>query len=87
MEEASSSVENYSSKLDEAKQAMTELFSQQNGSTAGVETYFKNTLDLVTNLKEQQKRLLKPITSKLKRQKENQKQRSKRFLPMLQASI
>ena len=40
---------------------MTELFSQQNGSTAGVETYFKNTLDLVTNLKEQQKRLL-PIT-------------------------
>ncbi|MET1239030.1 phage tail tape measure protein, partial [Enterococcus faecalis] len=41
MEESSSSVENYSSKLDEAKQAMTELFSQQNGSTAGVETYFK----------------------------------------------
>uniref|UniRef100_UPI00359C7910 phage tail tape measure protein n=1 Tax=Enterococcus faecalis TaxID=1351 RepID=UPI00359C7910 len=38
MEEVSNSVEDYSSKLDEAKQAMTELFSQQNGSTAGVET-------------------------------------------------
>ncbi|WP_242391680.1 phage tail tape measure protein [Enterococcus faecalis] len=56
MEEVSNSVENYSSKLDEAKQAMTELFSQQNGSTAGVEAYFNNTLDLVTNLKEQQKK-------------------------------
>lgn len=56
MEEVSNSVEDYSSKLDEAKQAMTELFSQQNGSTAGVEAYFNNTLDLVTNLKEQQKK-------------------------------
>ncbi|MEN2267739.1 phage tail tape measure protein [Enterococcus faecium] len=56
MEEASSSVEDYSSKLEGAKQSMTELFSQQNGSTAGVEAYFNRTLDLVTNLKEQQKK-------------------------------
>lgn len=65
MEEASSSVENYSSKLDEAKQAMTELFSQQNGSTAGVETYFKNTLDLVTNLKEQQKKAVETYNKQI----------------------
>lgn len=65
MEESSSSVENYSSKLDEAKQAMTELFSQQNGSTAGVETYFKNTLDLVTNLKEQQKKAVETYNKQI----------------------
>ncbi|MBJ1732938.1 tape measure protein [Enterococcus faecalis] len=65
MKEASSSVENYSSKLDEAKQAMTELFSQQNGSTAGVETYFKNTLDLVTNLKEQQKKAVETYNKQI----------------------
>ncbi|MDN3111189.1 phage tail tape measure protein [Enterococcus faecalis] len=65
MEEASSSVENYSSKLDEAKQAMTELFSQQNGSTSGVETYFKNTLDLVTNLKEQQKKAVETYNKQI----------------------
>ncbi len=65
MEEASSNVENYSSKLDEAKQAMTELFSQQNGSTAGVETYFKNTLDLVTNLKEQQKKAVETYNKQI----------------------
>ncbi len=65
MEEAPSSVENYSSKLDEAKQAMTELFSQQNGSTAGVETYFKNTLDLVTNLKEQQKKAVETYNKQI----------------------
>lgn len=65
MEEASSSVENYSSKLDEAKQAMTELFSQQNGSTAGVETYFKNTLDLITNLKEQQKKAVETYNKQI----------------------
>ena len=65
MEESSSSVENYSSKLDEAKQAMTELFSQQNGSTAGVETYFKNTLDLVTTLKEQQKKAVETYNKQL----------------------
>ena len=65
MEEASSSVENYSSKLDEAKQAMTELFSQLNGSTAGVETYFKNTLDLVTNLKEQQKKAVETYNKQI----------------------
>ncbi len=65
MEEASSSVENYSSKLDEAKQAMTELFSQKNGSTAGVETYFKNTLDLVTNLKEQQKKAVETYNKQI----------------------
>ena len=65
MEEASSSVENYSSKLDEAKQAMTELFSQQNGSTAGVETYFQNTLDLVTNLKEQQKKAVETYNKQI----------------------
>ncbi|HBI2020799.1 TPA: hypothetical protein I0H45_RS14940, partial [Enterococcus faecalis] len=56
---------NYSSKLDEAKQAMTELFSQQNGSTAGVETYFKNTLDLVTNLKEQQKKAVETYNKQI----------------------
>lgn len=65
MEEASSSVENYSSKLDEAKQAMTELFSQQNGSTAGVEAYFNNTLDLVTNLKEQQKKAVETYNKQI----------------------
>lgn len=65
MEESSSSVENYSSKLDEAKQAMIELFSQQNGSTAGVETYFKNTLDLVTNLKEQQKKAVETYNKQI----------------------
>ncbi|EPO5563450.1 phage tail tape measure protein [Enterococcus faecalis] len=65
MEESSSSVENYSSKLDEAKQAMTELFSQQNGSTVGVETYFKNTLDLVTNLKEQQKKAVETYNKQI----------------------
>lgn len=65
MKEASSSVENYSSKLDEAKQAMTELFSQQNGSTAGVEAYFKNTLDLVTNLKEQQKKAVETYNKQI----------------------
>ncbi|HFK2535333.1 phage tail tape measure protein [Enterococcus faecalis] len=65
MEESSSSVENYSSKLDKAKQAMTELFSQQNGSTAGVETYFKNTLDLVTNLKEQQKKAVETYNKQI----------------------
>lgn len=65
MEEVSNSVEDYSSKLDEAKQAMTELFSQQNGSTAGVETYFKNTLDLVTNLKEQQKKAVETYNKQI----------------------
>ncbi|HDP1317269.1 TPA: phage tail tape measure protein [Enterococcus faecalis] len=65
MEEVSNSVENYSSKLDEAKQAMTELFSQQNGSTAGVETYFKNTLDLVTNLKEQQEKAVETYNKQI----------------------
>ncbi|ENZ5542425.1 phage tail tape measure protein [Enterococcus hirae] len=65
MEEVSNSVENYSSKLDEAKQAMTELFSQQNGSTAGVEAYFKNTLDLVTNLKEQQKKAVETYNKQI----------------------
>ncbi|MGH2183059.1 hypothetical protein ACQ10C_15840, partial [Enterococcus faecalis] len=65
MEEVSSSVENYSSKLDEAKQAMTQLFSQQNGSTAGVETYFKNTLDLVTILKEQQKNAVETYNNQM----------------------
>ncbi|EGP5661055.1 phage tail tape measure protein [Enterococcus faecium] len=65
MEEVSNSVENYSSKLDEAKQAMTELFSQQNGSTAGVEAYFNNTLDLVTNLKEQQKKAVETYNKQI----------------------
>lgn len=65
MEEVSNSVENYSSKLDEAKQAMTELFSQQNGSTAGVETYFNHTLDLVTNLKEQQKKAVETYNKQI----------------------
>lgn len=65
MEDVSNSVEDYSSKLDEAKQAMTELFSQQNGSTAGVETYFKNTLDLVTNLKEQQKKAVETYNKQI----------------------
>ncbi|MGM0336160.1 tape measure protein [Enterococcus sp. AZ008] len=65
MEEVSNSVEDYSSKLDEAKQAMTELFSQQNGSTAGVETYFNNTLDLVTNLKEQQKKAVETYNKQI----------------------
>lgn len=65
MEEVSNSVEDYSSKLDEAKQTMTELFSQQNGSTAGVETYFKNTLDLVTNLKEQQKKAVETYNKQI----------------------
>ncbi|HHX0205685.1 phage tail tape measure protein [Enterococcus sp. DIV1225] len=65
MEEVSNSVEDYSSKLDEAKQAMTELFSQQNGSTAGVETYFKNTLALVTNLKEQQKKAVETYNKQI----------------------
>lgn len=65
MEEVSNSVEDYSSKLDEAKQAMTELFSQQNGSTAGVETYFKNTLDLVMNLKEQQKKAVETYNKQI----------------------
>lgn len=65
MEEVSNSVENYSSKLDEAKQAMTELFSQQNGSTAGVEAYFNHTLDLVTNLKEQQKKAVETYNKQI----------------------
>lgn len=65
MEEASSSVEDYSSKLEEAKQSMTELFSQQNGSTAGVEAYFNNTLDLVTNLKEQQKKAVETYNKQI----------------------
>ncbi len=65
MEEASSSVEDYSSKLEEAKQSMTELFSQQNGSTAGVEAYFNHTLDLVTNLKEQQKKAVETYNKQI----------------------
>ncbi|EME8213392.1 phage tail tape measure protein [Enterococcus faecium] len=65
MEGATNSVEDYSSKLEEAKQSMTELFSQQNGSTAGVETYFKNTLDLVTNLKEQQKKAVETYNKQI----------------------
>lgn len=65
MEEVSNSVENYSSKLDEAKQAMTELFSQQNGSTAGVEAYFNHTLDLVTDLKEQQKKAVETYNKQI----------------------
>ncbi|WP_207413563.1 phage tail tape measure protein [Enterococcus hirae] len=65
MEEASSSVEDYSSKLEEAKQSMTELFSQQNGSTAGVESYFNHTLDLVTNLKEQQKKAVETYNKQI----------------------
>ncbi len=65
MEETSSSVEDYSSKLEEAKQSMTELFSQQNGSTAGVEAYFNHTLDLVTNLKEQQKKAVETYNKQI----------------------
>lgn len=78
MEEASSSVEDYSSKLEEAKQSMTELFSQQSGSTAGVEAYFNHTLDLVTNLKEQQKKAVETYNKQIeaaegKSEKEKQK--------------
>ena len=65
MEKASSSVEDYSSKLEEAKQSTTELFSQQNGSTAGVEAYFNHTLDLVTNLKEQQKKAVETYNKQI----------------------
>ncbi len=65
MKEASNSVDNYSSKLDEAKQSMTDLFSQQNGSTAGVEAYFTNTLNLVTNLKEQQKKAVETYNKQI----------------------
>lgn len=65
MKSASSSVEEYSSKLDEAKQAMIDAFSQENGSTAGVEAYFKNTLDLVTNMKEQQKKAVESYNKQI----------------------
>lgn len=80
MEEASSSVKDYSSKLEEAKQSMTELFSQQNGSTAGVEAYFNHTLDLVTNLKEQQKKAVETYNKQIeaaegKSEEEKQKKR------------
>ncbi|MFG5393360.1 phage tail tape measure protein [Enterococcus faecalis] len=65
MESASTSVDEYSSKLDEAKQAMTDMFSQANGSTAGVEAYFKNTLDLVTSMKEQQKKAVETYNKQI----------------------
>lgn len=56
MEEAGTGLDSYSSKLEETKQKLLEVFAagEETGSTAGVEAYFQRTLDLVTSLKEQQ---------------------------------